>query len=200
MVTGAGPVGFLAAHVFRLSGYDVLVVEPDESRRELAVQSGITRVCRGVPRDDHAVAGNVALVVECSGHEQAVLDASYVVRKGGEIVLVGVPWQQRTELSMHALLWQVFHGYIHLRSGWEWELPRHPGHFQPHSIFGCYTRALQWLVEGAIPVAPLVRTHDPRDCQAVYQALLHGEAEGLFHVFDWRLLQQPHGDNRRAHS
>jgi threonine dehydrogenase-like Zn-dependent dehydrogenase len=189
MVSGAGPIGYLAAHIFRLSGYDVVVVEPDATRRAYVEKSGITRVFPAVPHDDPTVAGNVALAVECSGHEQAVLDACGAVRKAGEVVLVGVPWRQRTELSMHALLWQVFHRYVYLRSGWEWELPRHPGHFQPQSIYGCYARALQWLAQGAIPLAGLLYLHDPRNCQDVYQSLLHGTAEGLFQVFDWRLVE-----------
>ncbi|MFC1463075.1 zinc-binding dehydrogenase, partial [Verrucomicrobiota bacterium] len=89
MVTGAGPVGFLAAQMFALSGYEVLVVEPNDVRRRIVEQSGISRVYGKTPCDDAEIAGTVALVVECSGHEQAIADGCRVVRKRGEVVLVG---------------------------------------------------------------------------------------------------------------
>lgn len=51
--------------------------------------------------------------------------------------------------------------YVTLRSGWEWELPIHNRIFlweellegynnAPHSIFGGFSRALEWLAEGRI--------------------------------------------------
>jgi len=84
MITGAGPVGFLAAQVFALSGYDVLVAEPDAVRRRQVERSGIRSVFAKTPFEDASIAGTVALGVECSGHEQAVLDACRVVRKRGK--------------------------------------------------------------------------------------------------------------------
>ncbi|MBD3241109.1 MAG: zinc-binding dehydrogenase, partial [Chitinivibrionales bacterium] len=131
LVTGAGPVGYLCAHLFRLSGYEVYVVEPNERRRRDVRYSGIGRVFGSVEGAD-GLTGNVALVVDCSGHEQAVLDGARVVRRGGEVVLVGVPWKRHTVLTAHELLDVVFHRYVVLRSGWEWELPRESAHHAPH--------------------------------------------------------------------
>ena len=45
-----------------------------------------------VPVEDPAYAGEVELVIECSGHEQAAFDGCRIVRKRGEVVLVGAPW------------------------------------------------------------------------------------------------------------
>ena len=186
LVTGAGPVGFLAAFVFALSGYEVMVVEPDETRRRWVEQAGIGRVYGKTPCDGAGIAGRVALVVECSGHEQSVLDACRVVRKRGEVVLVGVPWRWRTDASAHELLSLVFHKYVVLRSGWEWELPPHSADFHPHSIHSGYDLALRWLAEGRIETDGMIRLENPRDAQQTYQALLHRRAKGLFTVFDWR--------------
>ncbi len=191
MVTGAGPVGYLAAQMFALSGYDVFVVEPGEERRRWVERSGLCRVYDRIPCEDKAVAGTIALVVECSGHEQAVLDACRVVRKRGEVVLVGVPWRRQTEVFAHELLSLVFHRYVILRSGWEWELPLHAADFQPHSIHTGYDTSLRWLAEGRIPIEGLVARADPRTAQDAYQALFHRRAPALFTVFDWRLVNWP---------
>ena len=191
LVTGAGPVGFLCAHLFSISGYDVLVVEPDPARQNIARESGLGNVSASVPADDD-IRGHVAMAIDCSGHEQAVLDGARAVRKGGEVVLVGVPWARRTDLTAHALLDVVFHNYVVLRSGWEWELPHHVSDFRPHSIYSGYGLALRWLDEGRIPSEGLIATHRPEDAQGVYQGLLRREAKGLFQVFDW----QTRGDGR----
>ena len=189
MVTGAGPVGFLAAQMLALSGYDVLVVEPDAVRRRQVERSGIRRVFAKTPCEDASIAGTVALVVECSGHEQAVLDACRVVWKRGEVVLVGVPWRRQTDAYAHDLLSQVFHKYVLLRSGWEWELPHHAADFSPNSIHTGFDTALQWLADGRIRTDGLITQADPSDAQCAYQDLLHRRAKGLFTVFDWTQIE-----------
>ena len=185
LITGAGPVGFLAAQMFALSGYDVLVAEPDAVRRRQVELAGIRSVYARTPVEDASVAGAVALVVECSGHEQAVLDACRVVRKRGEVVLVGVPWRRQTDAFAHELLSLVFHKYVVLRSGWEWELPHHSADFSPHSIDAGFDTALRWLADGRIRTDGLIRRAYPLDAHLAYQDLLHRRAEGLFTVFDW---------------
>ena len=185
LVAGAGPVGYLGAHLFAISGYDVRVVEPDSRRRDAIQRSGIRAVYSSLPANDEGLTGKVALVLECSGHEQAVLDGVRQVRKGGEVVLVGVPWKRRTDLSAHELLSAVFHRYAVLRSGWEWELPHDASDFRPHSIVSGFRLALRWLAERRIPLEGLIALHDPADAQSVYQGLLRGTMERLFQVFDW---------------
>ena len=74
-VLGLGPIGHLAAKVFDSCGYRLLVCDPDSSRREIAAQAELTAMAR-LPLDDPEVGGQVALVLECSGHEQAALNGS----------------------------------------------------------------------------------------------------------------------------
>ncbi|MDD4889561.1 MAG: zinc-binding alcohol dehydrogenase [Phycisphaerae bacterium] len=187
LVTGLGPVGNLAMQLFKASGYEVIGVEPNPARRKLAESVGLGPVLESTPTGDAAFAGSVALAVECSGHEQAALDGCRVVRKGGEVVLIGVPWQRRSEtLTAFDILHAVFHRYIVLRSGWEWEVPNQPSDFRPHSIFGGLATALRWLAEGKVHVDRLCELSSPRDCQAVYDQLLRGER--MTAVFDWRCV------------
>jgi threonine dehydrogenase-like Zn-dependent dehydrogenase len=184
LVTGAGPIGYLAAHMFDHAGYEVHVVEPNDSRRENLHRSGIRTAYPSTPLEA-PLCGEVALVVDCSGHEQAVIDGVRMVRKGGEVVLVGVPWQRRTDRFAHELLTEVFHRYAVLRSGWEWELPMSEEDFRPHSIFRNFRLALRWLARGIIPLDGPIKLNDPADAQSVYQSLLHEPGREIFQVFDW---------------
>jgi threonine dehydrogenase-like Zn-dependent dehydrogenase len=188
LVTGLGLVGHLAAQIFARCGYDVIACDPVAARRAFAEQAGLRRVLPGVPLDDPAVAGEVAVVLECSGHEQAALDGCRVVRKRGEVFLIGCPWRRRTELWAHELLYLIFHNYVNLRSGWEWDLPRQPAPFRTNSIFGNLRAALDWLATGDVRVDHLFTLLPPREAQRAYQDLLHQRASRLAIVFDWSQL------------
>jgi threonine dehydrogenase-like Zn-dependent dehydrogenase len=185
LITGLGPVGYGAASLFAVAGYEVHGVEPNPGRRALIKHPGITAIHSSVPKSDAGLPGTFALVVECSGHEQATLDACFMVRKGGEVVLVGVPWQRKTDLYAHDVLHAIFHKYVHVRGGWEWELPVHESDFRPHSIVSGFKLALQWLSEGKIPLEGLIQKVDPADAQIAYDDNAAGKSKGLFTVFDW---------------
>lgn len=185
MVMGLGLVGHLAAQIFAACGYEVTACDPAAARREIASQAGIQRVLPAAPLDEPDFAGQVALVIDCSGHEQAVLDGCRAVRKRGEVVLIGAPWQRRTDLSAHELLHLVFHRYVLLRSGWEWELPLQPTEFRGNSLFGNLAAALRWLAAGRVRIEGLAAVTPPREAQQAYQDLLHQRPGRLTAVFDW---------------
>jgi threonine dehydrogenase-like Zn-dependent dehydrogenase len=180
-----GVVGNLAAQNFARCGYEVMACEPDERRREIARECGLKKVLPAVPVDDPNVAGKVGLVVDCSGHEQAVLDGCNVIRKRGEVVLIATPWRRYTDMYAHTILHAIFHKYVVMRSGWEWEVPRHTTDFRTNSIYGNLAAALRWLAEGHVKVDNLADMVPPRDAQQAYQNLLHKQSERLTYTFDW---------------
>ncbi|GBC97214.1 L-threonine 3-dehydrogenase [bacterium HR16] len=183
LVTGLGIVGHLAARIFQICGYEVIGCDPSEKRREIARNAGIAAVYPHVPVEE--LAGTVALVLECSGNEEAALYGCKVVCKRGEVVLVGTPWRRYTDHTAFELTHAIFHHYAVVRSGWEWELPLHPQDFRTNSIFGNQEAAMRWLAEGKISVKELYTPASPMECQKVYQSLLHGDWDTLTAVFDW---------------
>ena len=188
VVTGLGIIGNLAAQNFTHAGYEVFACEPIASRRKVAVECGLKNVLPAVPVDNPDIAGTVGLVVDCSGHEQAVLDGCNVVREKGEVVLIATPWHRYTEMYAHTVLHAIFHNYVVVRSGWEWELPNQPTAFRTNSIHGNLAAGVRWLAEGRMSVAPLAMKVSPCDPQTVYQNLLHRRSERLTYIFDWTNL------------
>jgi threonine dehydrogenase-like Zn-dependent dehydrogenase len=180
LVTGLGPVGNLAAQIFQSCGYRVIGVDPSASRRDLANRVGIERV---LEKAGPELADQISIGIDCSGHEQAVLDVSKLLKIGGELVLIGVPWKKRTDLPAFDLLHTIFHRYVTVRSGWEWELPVHPAAFGAGSIMENFETALRWLDQGRVKVEGLYETRRPEEAQTAYQRLLKQEAMGV--VFDW---------------
>ena len=199
IVTGAGPVGLLVAHVFAVGGFEVSLVDPDPFRRSQAERSGISRIFEAMPLDDPAMKGQVALVADCSGNEQAVLDGCRMVRQMGEVVLVGVPWRRMTEIAAHEILKEVFFNYVQLRSGWEWRVPIHSRGFlweellegynnAPHSTFFGFSRVLQWLGEGRVNFSGLVHRVVPNRPIDIYEAIRSRKVQEPFIILDWTAL------------
>ena len=185
LVCGLGLVGHLAAKNFLAAGYQVYACDPVESRRQIATENGIDNILIQVPTESDRLHGQFPLAVECSGHEQALLDAALAIRKGGEVVCIATPWRKITDLSLHALHNAIFFNYAHIRSGWEWEIPHHPQDFTHNNLFDNYAGALRWLQEGRVNVANIYSKYHPADTQQAYQDLLHKRTDRLAIVFDW---------------
>ncbi len=186
IVTGLGVVGMMAAQIGQLLGYQVLGCAPGEKRRRIAQEHGIHATAAAVPITDPEYQKKVGLGLECSGHEQAALDLCNVARVGGEVALVGVPWAPRTSLLAQQVFHSVFHNYVNLRTGWEWNMPADPA---IHSHRYHIETALRWLAEGRLKVGPgAFRRTPPTDPQKHYQDILHGRLDELTVLFDWRQL------------
>lgn len=186
LVTGLGLVGNLAAQVFAAAAYEVFGFDPAAARRAaLEGKRGIHVLANGA-LDPAGPVGRYALALECSGLEAPALECCQAVRQRGEVVLIGVPWRQHSDLAAHAILHAVFHKYAVLRSGWEWELPLTEQPFRTNSIYGNIATAMRWLQEGRLHVDDLYEARPPADCQAVYQALSKGEWPKPAALFDWR--------------
>lgn len=185
LVTGLGLVGNLAAQVFANCGYFVTAVDPAPARQESARKAGVSDV-RSSIAELGELSGQIGLHVECSGHEQAVIEGSLAVRKGGEVVLVGVPWSRHVDTPVFNLLHTIFHRYVTVRSGWEWEIPRQPTPFIGNSIHGNYVAAVDWIAKGRIKVKHLADGYSPTEAQHVYAGLLAQSLPTAGAYFDWR--------------
>lgn len=183
MVFGLGVVGNLACQVFKHCGYEVSACEPIEVRREFARMCGIKSVFHSPPRE---LDGKMALVLECSGNEHAAIQGCRLLRRRGELVLVATPWERKTDIFAYELLSLLFHNYVVLRSGWEWELPRYQTDFRAGSIFENLSAGLKWLAEGAIRVEGLARKTSPAEARSAYEQLFRKQIDELTVLFDWR--------------
>jgi L-iditol 2-dehydrogenase len=88
LITGAGPIGIVITQLARAYGAaEIVVSDPDATRRERAVAFGATAVVD--PTTESANAVQVDAFVDASGAAAAVADGIRAVRPAGRIVLVG---------------------------------------------------------------------------------------------------------------
>jgi L-iditol 2-dehydrogenase len=92
VVLGCGTIGLLIVQLLAPSAAEVVVVEPQERRRELALRLGASNAYA----DWHAVQKHgdgkgFPLVIEATNAPEGMHDAIMVARVGGRVVLVGIP-------------------------------------------------------------------------------------------------------------
>jgi len=100
LVTGAGPVGLLAAMSAKaLGAEEVCILDINESRLDFAKKMGINKTLLITPKlDSESVAQQVLellgetpdITLECSGAESSLNLAIDVTRDGGNVIMVGV--------------------------------------------------------------------------------------------------------------
>ena len=189
-VFGLGVIGAMAAQVFQASGYEVVGIDLEESRRQRARACGL-RLALSPPElveGWQSALGDTPckLAIDTSGAVAAVRSATQLADIGAEIVLVGVPWKSSAELSASDLLQAIFTKYLHVRGGWEWEIPTLPARFALGSVLQNMQHAMQLMARGQLRVAPL-RSHlvAPAEADKVYNGLLSDKETYHSAVFDW---------------
>ena len=100
MVTGAGPVGLLAALSAKALGAEkVCIIDINEQRLKFAKQIGIENtLCIDPNADNEDVmqqifkifGGSPDITIECSGAESSLTLAIFATKDGGNVILVGI--------------------------------------------------------------------------------------------------------------
>jgi 2-desacetyl-2-hydroxyethyl bacteriochlorophyllide A dehydrogenase len=182
-VIGLGPVGNLTAQLAQALGYRVVSVERWPGRRELARSSGLVTVVAPNEAGDAVAPAGAKLVLECSGSQHAVLLATEICARHGEVMLVGAPWQREPEVAASAVVAGVFERFLSLRSGWEWQVPLYG---EERSVADCTRWVIERLADGSVATGQLVSaTVTPEGAPAAYGLLGSEPERHLTFLFDW---------------
>ncbi len=147
LVTGGGPIGFLAVAVLAAAGVrDIVVSEPHERRRNLCAKLGarvVTPDTLETPTMPHdLVASPFDVVLECSGNKSAIEAALGQLQRGGTLVLVGAgiarPKFDANRILLNELV--ITGAFVYDHDG--------------------FPRALELLASGTLPLELLVEPED----------------------------------------
>ena len=105
-IVGCGPIGLLLIQLARISGATrILAVDPLAYRRDLAAALGAIPLS---PEKDLAKQAadltdgyGVDVAIEVAGAVPAQEEAALVVKRGGTVVLIGIPPEDRIEMTHH---------------------------------------------------------------------------------------------------
>jgi aryl-alcohol dehydrogenase len=150
VVFGAGTVGLSAVMAAKIVGcYPIIVVEPNESRRHLALDLGATHAIDPerykVGKEIATICGGADYALECTGNPQVLQKAYSTLKPQGTVVLLGAPaLGQKFELDMFSLLFgRKIHGVL--------EGDSNPPVFIPQLV--------DLYRQGLLPVDRLVKTY-----------------------------------------
>ncbi len=163
LVVGGGPVGFLIAIVAREAGADVLVVEPNAYRRDLAESLGLHTIDPGAVDVTATVTqwsagAGAAVAFEVSGAASGVTTAVDALAVRGRLVLVAIHGTPR-EVNLHRFFWRelsLIGARLYHRADFE--------------------RAVELVGAGAIPTDHLISAIVPLSAGAAAFELLEGGA------------------------
>jgi 2-desacetyl-2-hydroxyethyl bacteriochlorophyllide A dehydrogenase len=164
IVVGGGPVGLLVASVASAAGADVLVLELDEHRREVASRIGLNTMDPTAEdvaaRVEEWTAGAGADVAfEVSGSASGVATATDVLAVRGRLVMVAIHSVPR-EVNLFRLFWReltILGARVYEREDFE--------------------RAAQLVATGQVPAAELISRIVPLDDVASAFAALDSGGE-----------------------
>lgn len=152
-IFGGGTIGLFCLQVARAAGAgEVFVVEPLANRRALAQQLGASAVIDPVQTDAGGRLRQLTrgigpdVVLEASGNASVVSGAVHAARKGGRVVLVGLP-VATTTLNFFDVV------------ATEKEIIGSLSHVCDED----YATAVRWLADGRILAEPLISARIPLD-------------------------------------
>jgi L-iditol 2-dehydrogenase len=145
-IIGCGPIGLLLVQLARLAGAtQVFGVEPLPHRRELAAQWGAIPLAPGddlVAQIEAYTGGHGAdVALEVAGTLPAQEEAARVVKRGGTVVLIGIPAEDQVVLPHH----------IARRKGLTIKMARR--------MKLTYPRAIALASRGMVSLKPLITHH-----------------------------------------
>lgn len=152
-IFGGGTIGQFCVQAARAAGAgEIFLVEPLPARRQLALQLGASATIDPTVEETsetlRRLSGGIGpdLVLEASGHANAVTAAIHGARKGGRIVLVGLPVRETP------------FNFFHLVAT-EKEVIGSLSHVYDED----YATAVRWLGDGRVLAEPLISARLPLD-------------------------------------
>ena len=173
LITGAGPIGIMAAGIAKFSGArHVVITDLNDYRLNLAKQFGVITVNTGKEdlkqvMHDLGIKEGFDVGMEMSGNRHALAQLIDCMVTGGRIALLGIQNRNLTEIPINTIIWN---GLI---------------------IKGIYGREMYetWykmaaLVEAGFPLVKII-THrfDIKDYKKGFEAMISGQSGKV--ILDW---------------
>jgi 2-desacetyl-2-hydroxyethyl bacteriochlorophyllide A dehydrogenase len=190
-VFGLGLIGNLAAQLYQIAGANVIGLDPNKSRCELAKRCGISTVANVQPGDQveaiRFLTNNkgAAITVDAVGHSAVVMNALEATATFGQVVLLGTP-RAPYNTDVTAFLRHIHLRWLTVRGALECHVPTYKTHGAAHSLETNFARLVDWTQQGKLRVEPLIsHVIRPEGLADAYNKLLNDPENTWGVVIDW---------------
>lgn len=173
LITGAGPIGIMAAGIAKFSGArNVVITDLNDYRLDLAKKFGVVTVNTGREdlkkvMDDLGIKEGFDVGMEMSGNRFALNQLINSMANGGRIALLGIQGRNMTEVPINTIIWNGL------------------------KIKGIYGREMYetWykmtaMVEAGFPLEKIVTHRFPiKDFKKGFEAMISGQSGKV--ILDW---------------
>ncbi len=192
-VVGLGAIGNLAAQEAQLQGANVIGIDINQNRLDIAKKSGINTLINSSKEDAYETVmkltsdKGVSTLIDASGLSKVVAASVNFVSLYGEVILLGSP-RAPYETNMTDFL-QKFHNLpycANLKGALEFTYPTQQQEFVKHSIER-NSKIIQQLMKNKKLLISPIYSHkmSPADAEKAYLGLRDKQNEYIGVVFDW---------------
>jgi predicted dehydrogenase/threonine dehydrogenase-like Zn-dependent dehydrogenase len=171
VVMGLGLIGQLAVRLLRARGVEVVGIDPDESKRNVAAQAGAIPWAPDTPLPPGLATGAAGVLITAStSSDEPVNFAARLCRRRGRVVLVGVTGLtlNRADFYQNEVSFQVSRSYGSADPA------------DPSSARANFDEILGLMAAGTLDVAPLLTSRHPfGEAPKIYDDLRRPGAFGL---------------------
>ena len=171
VVMGLGLIGQLAVRLLRARGVEVVGIDPDESKRNVAAQAGAIPWAPDTPLPPGLATGAAGVLITAStSSDEPVNFAARLCRRRGRVVLVGVTGLtlNRADFYQNEVSFQVSRSYGSADPA------------DPSSARANFDEILGLMASGTLDVAPLLTSRHPfGEAPKIYDDLRRPGAFGL---------------------
>ena len=181
-VFGAGLVGLLAAQLAQLNGaLPITIIDPEAKRLAFAQEVGVSALA-----SPNGLTGDAApsVVIEATGHPNAVNTALALAATGGRVVLLGSTRGVTPEVNFYR---DVHRKGLTVIGAHDIARPQYESHAGYWTQSDDRKVALRLLAAGRLQVEPLITHQLPwDDAVSAYETLRSWDANALGIILDWR--------------
>ncbi|MEI8196807.1 MAG: zinc-binding dehydrogenase [Phycisphaerae bacterium] len=194
LVVGGGMIGNTCAQLFQCAGASVLLADLSEKRLATAQACGIRHVVQpgkgGVTLAEAVQKWTqgrplAQVVFAIEGGAKLLADVIPLLGHRGNIVLHG-GYRQSENIDAH--MFAQMQGRcqrIITTQAWGYFVAEDPVHFHHQTVLGHFRQVMQLIAEKRVNPQPLISMVRPKDCQQVFQDLIHNKDKYIAAVYDW---------------
>jgi 2-desacetyl-2-hydroxyethyl bacteriochlorophyllide A dehydrogenase len=194
-VTGMGPIGILAAQLAQLQGANVIGIDINNIRLDLAKKSGVQFVANSASAKDEVMkmtgGKGVQSCIEASGMSQVAESSMKFIAQYGEMILLGSPRAPyQSDLTGFLRDIHLFYPSITVKGALEFILPTHSIEFVKHSKERDCAILMNLLKEEKLNIKPFyTQKVSPEKAPEIYSGLQTKKDEYMGVVFDWTSIK-----------